>query len=492
MINLLDFTFKILSCCMAILVLSFPSVAQKNAQLNESYLTKIEKGLLPNVFVVNDSLPFHLLDRMEHYGAVGYSLTTIKNFNIEETKGYGLCRSEDKLQVDSKSIFRAGSISKSVTAIVALKLQEQGLLNIDEDIRGYLKSWKLPNNKWIKKKTVSIRNLLVHKSGLKGAVRMKMGDEGYIEGDRVFTLNEILNGESPLHALDFDSEPGEVFKYSNQGYNLIQKVIEDITGKKFEDLAEKLVLAPFNMSNSTFQTVYPDSLNINYCYAYKNNVVHDGFYHNTVEKCAGGLFSTTEDLAVFMIKVAKIVAGKDDFIQQDLAKQIFQGNDYGLGFNLIKSDGLFLVYHTGRTSGFYSFMALDPKMGEGFAMMVNSDGVDDLFREVLRSISNTFNWNLWNPISINSIDVNLEEYKKHLGMYICYEEDDDFKLEIIKKNDQLFYLEFDDKEVYEFPLVPISKNVFMDGIDGNKLEFIEEHDKIIGLKYDDQYLFEKE
>ena len=61
----------------------------------DTHLAKIENGLIPTVQIENDPVYFRLLDRMKHYGAVGFSLTTIKDFEVEDSKGYGFCQKEN-------------------------------------------------------------------------------------------------------------------------------------------------------------------------------------------------------------------------------------------------------------------------------------------------------------------------------------------------------------------------------------------------------------
>ncbi|WP_378184093.1 serine hydrolase domain-containing protein [Aquimarina sp. SS2-1] len=465
--------------------------SQETKKKESTYLSKIENGLIPTVQIENDLVYYQLVDRMKHYGAVGFSLTTIKDFKIEATKGYGLCQKENSIAVEDSSVFRVGSISKSVTAMVILKLQDNGVLDIDTDIKKYLKTWELPDSEFIKDTPVTLRTLIQHTSGLKRQQRMKLGDQGFAKGAKIYTLNEMLDGKSPLQPVSFDTKPGDTFKYSNQGYNLIQKVLEDITGKSFIDIAHQLVLTPFDMRNSTFETVFPDAGNTSFCYAYKDEVVHESLYKNTIEKCGGGLFSTSHDLAKFCVKVAHIVNGNDTFLKPETAKQILEGNEYGLGFDLIKKDNLFLFSHSGRVPGFYSFMAMDPKKGNGFVMLVNSDGVDDLFREMLRATANTFHFDIWKPKKITRIDIDIKEYKNYIGDYKEDNEEEDYLIKVLIKNGQLYYQEFDEENTYEYPLVPISKNVFIDGIDGNKIEFKIDGDKVLGAIYDDKYNYTK-
>lgn len=479
-------------CLVAIILLFHCSCnSQETLKKESTYLSKIENGLIPTIQVKGDPVYYKLIDRMKHFGAVGFSLTTIKDFKIEDTGSYGFCQKENSNLVVENSVFRVGSISKSITAIVALKLQEEGVLDIDTDIKTYLNSWALPRSRYIKKTPVTLRALLKHTSGLKASQRVKLEDHGFTKGEKTFTLNEILDGKSALQPITFTTKPGEIFKYSNQGYNLIQKVIEDVTGKLFQDLAKELVLAPFDMTNSTFETVFPDSNNTAFCHAYKDEVVHEGFYRNIAQKCAGGLFSTSQDLAKFCIKIANIVNGKDSFLSPELAKQILSEEDYNFGFSLIKNDSLLLISNSGRVAGFYSFMAIDSKLGNGFVMLVNSDGVDDLFREMLRSAAKAFNYSLWKPKVISKIDIDIKNYKNYIGDYKADDKDEDFIVTVIIKNEQLYYQELHDNTIYEFPLVPISRNIFIDGIDGNKIEFKTKGNIVLGAMFDDEYSYTK-
>ncbi len=487
--------FQFILLAISLIIISISNYACDTAlatQKKKTDLSLIEQHLMSSIFDKNKPRYYDVEDRMKHHGAIGFSLTTIKDFKIEATKGYGYCRKADEIFVDKHSIFRVGSISKSLTSIVVLKLQEKGQLDIDTDIRQYLKTWKLPESQYIRNTSLTLRHLLSHRSGLKQQQAFKRGvRQGFLKGESLPSLNQALDGETILHPVTFVAEPGSKYSYSNQGYNLIQKVLEDITGKVFEELAEELVLRPFAMNNSTFKTVYPDDSNSNYCYAYRDQKVHEGYYENTILKCAGGLFSTSEDLAKFALNVANINNSNNNFLSPKIARQFFDGDVYGLGFDLISKDSLFLFSHSGRSSGYYSFMAMDPDKGNGFTMLVNTDYVGDFFSEMLRSVSKTFGWNLWDPKLISSIDIEPSDYQGHIGEYIATTEDGEYKMTIIQKEQQFYCLEHDDEETYEYPLIPIDKGVFIDGIDGNKIEFKLEKDQVVSFLYDNEYVFVK-
>ncbi len=136
-------------------------------------------------------------------------------------------------------------------------------------------------------------------------------------------------------------------------------------------------------------------------------------------------------------------------------------------------------------------MALDHKKGDGFVMLVNSDGVDDFFREVLYAIADVYGFNIWDPKEITRISIDLNDYQNYIGRYREDDEEEDYFIDVIIKDDQLYYQEIDGEDIYEFPLIPISKHVFIDGIDGNKIEFKTDGDKVLGAMYDNEYSYTK-
>ena len=69
--------------------------------------------------------------RMAHFGVPGVSIAVINNNALEWAKGYGFRDKEGKLPVDTQTVFEAGSISKPVAALGALRLVEQGKLDLD-------------------------------------------------------------------------------------------------------------------------------------------------------------------------------------------------------------------------------------------------------------------------------------------------------------------------------------------------------------------------
>src|SRR5205823_6025560 len=153
----------------------------------------VEKNLLPTL-VVAGATPFALEDRMRDYGVPGVSVAVIHDGKLEWARGWGVRDANTCAPVTPSTDFQAGSISKVVTALTALRLVEVSKLNLDKDINAYLTSWKLPPNEKLAPKSVTLRQLLTHTAGLN-----VHGFPGYTVGSRLPSPVQVLNGESPAN-----------------------------------------------------------------------------------------------------------------------------------------------------------------------------------------------------------------------------------------------------------------------------------------------------
>ena len=108
----------------------------------------IEHGLLKASSGDYPSKKMELSQRMTHYKVPGLSVAFIDQEEMNWTKGYGMAEAGSGRSVTEETIFQAGSISKPVTAMVALHLVEAGLLDLDADANDFLRSWKIPVSKY--------------------------------------------------------------------------------------------------------------------------------------------------------------------------------------------------------------------------------------------------------------------------------------------------------------------------------------------------------
>lgn len=162
---------------------------------------------------------------MSEYDVAGCTITYIKDGKVVLSKGYGYGNIFTKSKVSNESVFEAGSNGKMLAAYICLKLQEEHKIDLDKPVIYYI------GNEWIEysdfSKEISIRQLLSHTSGLSNSYELGIDKKIYFE-------------------------PGTNYKYSGVGYIYLQKIIEKITGKTFEEAAKQYVFKPLNMNNSSY------------------------------------------------------------------------------------------------------------------------------------------------------------------------------------------------------------------------------------------------
>jgi CubicO group peptidase (beta-lactamase class C family) len=296
-------------------------------------------------------------------------------------------------------MFQAGSISKPVAATAALRLVQQGKLQLDADVNTVLSSWKLPIDPIAGNRPVTLRQLLTHTGGI-----TVHGFDGYASGSPVPDLIQVLNGESPANSPAIRSEavPGSSWKYSGGGYTIMQQVLIDVTGMPFQKLLQDSVLTPIGMTESTYQQPLPaDRKSFAATPYYTDGTPVAGGPHTYPEMAAAGLWTTPTDLARFAIEVQRSFAGKSNLVlSTEMTRQMLivgQGS-WGLGPEIhgAATDPLFL--HGGVDAGFECLMVAYVKRGEGAVVMTNAQGGGALAAEIMRSIAAEYEWpNYYHP-----------------------------------------------------------------------------------------------
>ena len=158
------------------------------------------------------------------YDIPGLSLALISDKKIA-TFEYGVKNSISRDPVISSTVFEAASLSKPVIAYAALKLCENGLLEMDQPLSTYLPSLK-SDDPFLS--AVTLRHILSHTGG--------------------FPTANLKPGES----LKLEFSPGSQFAYSGEGFCYLGRVIEQITGDSLASYMQEHVLTPLKMNNSSF------------------------------------------------------------------------------------------------------------------------------------------------------------------------------------------------------------------------------------------------
>lgn len=340
-----------------------------------------------------DSLDAFIRTQMAMRKIPGLSLAIVDKGKVVYARGYGVSAPGGKTAVSTETLFLAGSISKSVAAVGALKLVEAGTLSLDGNVNDELTTWKVPDNGHTGTEKVTLRRILSHTAGL-----TVHGFGGYDAGGPVPTLTQVLDGTPPANSapVRVDTTPGALWRYSGGGYTVMQLMMDDVTHQPFDQWMAANVIAPFGMTRSSFQQ--PPSA------AWAPSMAAGqlapgapvaGRWHLYPEMAAAGLWTTATDLARFVIAIQQSYAGTSNpVISQAMTREMLTGvrNNDGLGVLLDSTSGSLLFFHGGRDEGFDAYMGGYAATGQGVAIMINANDNSGMMRRIYEFVAREYDW----------------------------------------------------------------------------------------------------
>jgi CubicO group peptidase (beta-lactamase class C family) len=372
-----------------------------------------------------------LEDRMRYYHVPGVSIAFFDQGKIIWTRGYGVADLQTGRRVTPETLFQAGSISKPIAAMGALRLVEQGKLKLDANVNDELRSWKLPENEFTIEQKVTLRRLLSHSAGT-----TVHGYSGYKPGDPLPTTEQILDGVKPANspAVRVDTIPGTAYRYSGGGMIIMQLMMMDATGTDFPGLMHDLVLGTAGMSHSTYQQPLPPRRQLMAAHGYTwNGEAIPGGSHVIPEMAAGGLWSTPTDLALAAIELQNEYAGKSHkILSQSMAHEMLtrQKGNWGLGFEISKPEMTPRFDHFGVNAGFVSVLQAYRDMGAGIVIMTNGQDGEKLITEILRAVAHEYGWPDFRPSEHVLAKLDLPSLPKLAGTYVLPDPDGQDKLRV--------------------------------------------------------------
>ncbi|MBX2885602.1 MAG: beta-lactamase family protein [Granulosicoccus sp.] len=367
------------------------------------------------------SKPSTLMDRMAQLHTPAVSLAVIQDFEITESGSFGICKVGASKPATQDTLFQAGSISKPVFAAAVMSLVQDKVLDLDEDINHYLKSWKVPSNRgW--QPRITLRQLLSHTAGT-----TVHGFPGYQSTEQLPTLQQILNGERPSNTpkVEVNILPGLQFRYSGGGTTVAQLAVMEHLGETYPELMKRLVFDPLGMNNSTFENPLPAGLVVNSAVAHPaKSIPLTGGHHIYPEAAAAGLWTTATDLATFGLAMLNSLHGQETaFLNQDTIRKMLEpqlpqerGKDefIGLGFFCEDNNGDPFFGHSGWDAGFVAELKLYQRGGRGAVVMINSNEGHQLIGELMRAVADEYGWGAAPEIEST---VSLSDLGPYIGQY---------------------------------------------------------------------------
>ncbi|WP_416307915.1 serine hydrolase [Neptunicella sp. SCSIO 80796] len=383
----------------------------------------------------------------------GLSVAVVDNYQLVYSHTAGLKEFGGGDKIDQDTAFSTASISKPVTATIAMMLVEQGKLELDEPINRYLKRWHLPDFPLAKNRPVTLRDLLSHTAGT-----TQGGFADFYQGDDIPTPIESLNGiklpryHQPI-AVTF--KPGSDWNYSGGGDVIVQIALEDITHKPLAQLAEEMIFKPLNMIHTTMHQP-GDKLfldNVAKVHDDKQQVIGTGL-PICPQIAPSGMWSTAKDMTKLMIEFQLALKGdKSTVISPWVAQQtthiqtLKKVGGWGLGWMRAEANGnLDWFSHGGSNTGTGGHIMATMQGGKAIAIFGNGSNPSRLptFRSVIANVINKLGWQ--KELVASKQPPNEKQLESITGRYLTPFEQ---VLTIQQKDQQL---------VYEGPLVMWSNN----------------------------------
>lgn len=366
-----------LMCCSSVDVIAkcenFWQVQQANAPLLSA--NQFEKSFS------EDKVAYRTVEeRMKLYRVPGLSIASVVNGQLVWAKTYGIKQTGNAECIDVDTVFSVGSVSKVATAMMSLRLVQQGKLSLDNDINQYLSGWQVPalNGKQYR---VNLRQIMSHTAGFN-----VHGFRDFQPDEAVPSTIDILYGRAPAKNIPvtLTLKPGESYRYSGGGTTVQQLMIEQRTELVFEEAAINLLFTPLNMTRSSFENPLPLSFG-NIAKAHNSNGQPRALprgYESMPEKAASGLWSSAKDLGkVLVTLLTKQKNSENTFLKQSYLDEMMtaQPNSrHGLGPVVIGDT----FYHGGANDSYRALLYGDRRSGNGFVILTNSASGDHLIEEI--------------------------------------------------------------------------------------------------------------
>ncbi len=313
-----------------------------------------------------------LLGEMKRLKIPGFSIGVFHDGN-EHTAGFGVTSIENRLPVTPDTLFQTGSISKTFTGTIMMRLVEAGQVALDAPVRRYLPNLKLSDEDVAER--VTIRHLLTHTGGWVGDYFNDFGD-GDDALDKMVSSIDGLEQVTPL---------GEAWSYNNVGFNIAGRVVEVVTGKPFETLVQEMILDPLDMDMTFY---FPDDVMITHRFVVghhkdgKKVKVSRPWAIGRAGAPVGGVISTVVDLltyARFHMGNGKSASGEKLLSVKRLREMrvpLYPASGFekiGLTWFIRDKEGVNIISHGGATNGQIAGLYFIPEMQFALAVLTNSE-----------------------------------------------------------------------------------------------------------------------
>ena len=293
--------------------------------------------------------------------------------------GFGVTNIDHPLEVSDQTLFQIGSISKTFSGTLIMKMVENGEIDLDATVRSTLPDFRVADEDASEK--VTIRHLLTHTSGWSGDFFLDTGP-----GD-----DAPAKYVSEMAGLEQLAPIGQVWSYNNSGFVLLGRIIEVISGKSYQEALREAILEPLGLKNTFFDP--GDVITYRFATGHDGGQVARPWPLPRAVYPAGGITCSAHDLlayAQFHMGNGLLVNGERLLEKESLAQMqtpaapVWKKEQWGLSWAVDDTYDARLVSHGGGTMGQVSQLIFAPDREFAVVVFTNSEGGGGVTLEVTR------------------------------------------------------------------------------------------------------------
>jgi CubicO group peptidase (beta-lactamase class C family) len=316
---------------------------------------------------------------------------------------------QSKAPVTADSVFRIASMTKSFTAMAILSLRDAGKLSLDDPVDRHVPELAKLAYPTSDSPRITIRHLLSHSEGF---------PEDNPWGDRQLARSDAWMDAAMRAGIPFSTVPGTEFEYSNFGFAILGRIVQNVSRMPYERYVERTIFTPLGMTSTTFDVSRVDKARLTpgYRLVHGKHEAEDLLPHGSFG-AMGGLWTSTRDLAKYVAFLMSAFPPRDGPdtgpIRRASAREMqtvarhhrgavrrpaldapVQLSSGGYAYGLSVSDDCTLgsfVGHGGGLPGYGSLMRWSPDRGVGLVAMANLtySGWGGVFNEVFAALQKT-------------------------------------------------------------------------------------------------------
>lgn len=345
-----------------------------------NYKSQMQKSIIVVALVLQCFSVFaqeqKVQELIKQYGIPGIQLVCIKG-NKEENLNLGTISKGSEKKVTANTIFEAASLSKCVFAYAVLRLYDRNIINLDTPLIHYIGSYERfdPNDTRYEK--ITARMVLRHTTGLPN-----WGDDKFAK--LIFT-------------------PDSIFSYSGEGFQYLQRVVEKLTNKSLNEIAQQEVFTPLHMNSSSYMwTDKFDTLS-----SFGNSA--DAVNGHKQQRAAASLLTCAHDYAIFLRALMTGRGLKAETHRMMFEKQsagnwfkhrVTEANKHiwwGLGIGIEENETGDWIWQWGDNGDFKGFCIANPKKKEALVYFTHSNWGLHITTDILNTFFTKQAWwpNIW-------------------------------------------------------------------------------------------------